>query len=110
MGWETRGGRRYYYQAKKVNGRVVKQYVGSGLEALDWERRDTQRAQVKAERDRLDALDQHVADFSGAVDAAVTEALTAAGYHRHGRGAWRKARRQDQRRARASEGSSTSTP
>jgi hypothetical protein len=100
MSWETPGGRRYYFTAKKVNGRVVKRYVGAGelagamagLEALDRERRQEQRAAVKAERDRLDALDQSVADFSGAVDAAVTKVLTAAGYHRHDRGAWRKRR------------------
>ena len=101
MSWETRAGSRYYYRAKKVNGRVVKQYIGSGevagamagLESLDRERREEQRAEVKAERDRLDALDQRVADLSAAVDAALNDALTAAGYHRHDRGAWRKARR-----------------
>jgi hypothetical protein len=52
MSWETPGGRRYYFTAKKVNGRVVKRYVGAGdlagamagLEALDRERRQEQRA------------------------------------------------------------------
>ena len=101
MAWETRsGGRRYYFTAKKIGGRVVKRYIGAGdlagamasLEALDRERREEQRAAVKAERDRLDALDQRVAELSRAVDAALHAALSAAGYHRHDRGAWRKRR------------------
>ena len=102
MAWETRSssGRRYYFTAKKVNGRVVKRYIGAGdlaeamacLEALDRERREEQRAAVKAQRDRLDALDQRVAELSRAVDAALHDALSAAGYHRHDRGAWRKRR------------------
>ncbi len=47
MGWETRRGRRYYYRACKVNGRVTKAYVGSSpvAEALAW-----QDAQGRAER------------------------------------------------------------
>jgi hypothetical protein len=47
MGWETRRGRRYYYRACKVNGRVTKAYGGSGpvAEFLAW-----QDAQGRSER------------------------------------------------------------
>ena len=35
MSWETRrNGLRYYYEARKVGGKVVKTYVGS--EATEW--------------------------------------------------------------------------
>jgi hypothetical protein len=30
MGWERRRSGRYYYRARKINGRVVKEYVGQG--------------------------------------------------------------------------------
>lgn len=35
MSWEIRGnGRRYYYRVIRQNGRLVKQYMGSGKQAL----------------------------------------------------------------------------
>lgn len=51
MGWEERKGRRYYYKAERVGGRVVKRYVGTGrlaelaarLTALDAEQRKLAR-------------------------------------------------------------------
>jgi len=100
LGWERRGSGRYYYRSERDGERVVKRYFGmgelaaaiAGLEALDRERQEEKRAQDKAERDRLDALDHSVADLSRAVDTVLTEVLTAAGYHRHDRGAWRKRR------------------
>ena len=33
MGWEYRGGNRYFYNARRVGRRVVKEYVGGGLVA-----------------------------------------------------------------------------
>ena len=30
MAWESRGNRRYFYHSAKVDGRVVKDYVGTG--------------------------------------------------------------------------------
>lgn len=33
MGWETRGGHRYFYQKKRENGKVVSKYLGNGLAA-----------------------------------------------------------------------------
>jgi hypothetical protein len=97
MGWE-RG--RYYTRSRKVNGRVVREYVGTGPAAaaaaqMDAERRERRRQealdlqQVKAD---LDALDSTIGDLCEKIDLATRAALEAAGYHQHKRGEWRKRR------------------
>ena len=57
MAWERRQrgkGRRYYYRARKIQGRVVKQYVGIGAEAERAAEADAKaRAERDAERDRV---------------------------------------------------------
>ena len=101
MAWETRGnGRRYYYQASRVDGRVVKRYLGKGdVAALLGQMNDlaAQRRQFKAESDRaeraaLDALQQDVADACELVEQLTRVVLVLAGYHQHDRGQWRKRR------------------
>lgn len=107
MGWETRNGRGdYYTRSRRVGGRVVREYVGSGelawaISILDLaERHDRERAleQRKAEREREDALDAELSDYFGRVEEVARGALEAAGYRRHKRGEWRK-RRADRDRA-----------
>src|SRR5438128_1453499 len=98
MSWETRNGRRYYYQARKVDGRVVKQYVGTGefaqalasFEALGAERRWLEAEAERIERQEWVALDASVKDLCDLSDAIVGVVLALAGYHRHDRGEWRK--------------------
>jgi hypothetical protein len=57
MGWDTRG---YFYFSRRINGRVVREYVGAGLagELADREQaeRDRRRAAVRAARADLDRL------------------------------------------------------
>jgi hypothetical protein len=100
MGWETRGGKRYYYRARKVKGRVVKEYVGTGLigevaGAVDGACR-AERAAVRerrrAERSTLHGLDGAGDRFDRAVEALAWASLVAGGYHRHHRGEWRRRR------------------
>jgi hypothetical protein len=101
MGWETRRGQgRYYTRSRKVNGRVIREYVGTGLVAELAAEQDAEvRAQRLAARERL----QHEAtrwasaaaplnELSQVLDGLTAAALIAAGYHRHHRGAWRKRR------------------
>lgn len=102
MGWETRHRRRYYYRARKVNGRVVRDYVGTGLfaelaadaDAEAQQQRQAQRQAEREERQRLDALDTHLIELHHAIEDLVHATLVLAGYHRHHRGAWRKRREQ----------------
>jgi|ERR1700728_1451816 hypothetical protein len=96
MGWE----RGYYYRVRKVNGRVVREYVGAGraavliaqLDELDREKRAIARAQQKAARASLDALDAPFAKLNEIANLLARAALLAAGYRQHKRGEWRKKR------------------
>jgi hypothetical protein len=101
MGWETRRGQgRYYTRSRKVNGRIIREYVGTGLVAELAAQQDAEaRAQRRAERERL----QHEAakwasatlpltELSRLLDGLTAAALIAAGYHQHHRGTWRKRR------------------
>jgi hypothetical protein len=104
MPWEDRPGGRYYYRAKKIKGRVVKEYVGAGPKAdaaaaEDAHAREVREAQRRATHEQLSALKQEWANpleefnsFSTLCEALVAAALLAEGFHQHDRGAWRKRR------------------
>jgi hypothetical protein len=101
MGWETRRGRgRYYTRSRKVNGRIIREYVGTGLVAELAAQQDAEaRAQRLAERDRLQhesarwaSATAPLSDLSRLLDGLTAAALIAAGYHQHHRGTWRKRR------------------
>src|SRR4051812_4656289 len=97
MGWE-RG--RYYTRSVREGGKVRREYVGTGklaelaaqMDAIFRAQRQQQRAEERAEREELDALDAPLAELDDLADLLVRAALTAAGYHRHHRGEWRKRR------------------
>ncbi len=100
MGWETRSGRRYYYRARKVDGRVVKEYIGTGISveiaALHdrWACQDRAVTAMarRAERAGLEAVDGELADVDHAIEALTRVSLVLTGYHRHNRGNWRRRR------------------
>jgi hypothetical protein len=96
--WERRErGGLYYTRSRKVNGRVVREYVGGGplgqLAALqdEYERRqrEEQAAYWKEEQQDLDALEALVDELSEASDLLVQAVLLASGYRQHKRGEWR---------------------
>ena len=98
MGWESRQrGGLYYTRSRKENGRVVREYIGSGvvgqIAALEDEherrRREEQAAYWREEQQDLDALDAPVNELSEASDLLVRAALLASGYRQHNRGEWR---------------------
>jgi hypothetical protein len=97
VGWDEG---RYYTRSKKVSGRVVREYFGTGrvaelaaqLDALERERRQFDAAALRAEKDDLAALASTVAAVFDRAELIARAALLAAGYQRHKRGEWRKRR------------------
>jgi hypothetical protein len=101
VGWETRSrGGRYYTRSRRVCGRVVREYIGSGETAAiiaaldDRERRENYRrlSVVNVERARLESIDDLVSALSEATDREMRQVLEASGYHQHARGDWRRRR------------------
>src|SRR5262245_5401850 len=94
MGWE----RGYYYRVRKVNGRVVREYIGTGevaevaaqVDALEREERRLEVLAQRHEKDELKALDADLKAMNKQIDLAAQAALLAAGFHLHKRGEWRR--------------------
>ena len=97
MAWD-RG--RYYTRSRRISGRVVREYVGAGcvgelaaqMDALERERRETERAVRRAKRAELEACDAPLNELNDLADLLAHAALVVAGFHRHNRGEWRKRR------------------
>ena len=100
MGWDRKNGRGYYSRSRKVNGRVVRTYVGAGAAgelaaAADALRRADRRAAMEARRAEQASWRAALAplmELSRVADLMARAALLAAGYHRHSRSSWRKKR------------------
>ena|SRR5215217_5954871 len=99
MGWERRErGSLYYTRSRKVNGRVVREYVGTGplaefVALMDTEerlRREEEAAAWREEQKRLEDLAGLVDEFWEDVETIARSALLAAGFRRHKRGEWRR--------------------
>jgi hypothetical protein len=92
---------RYWYRSRRVGGRVISEYRGAGeAGALLAEIDNAEQRQARAERqreragqDEARAVQAALGDLACASDELVAEVLTAAGYYRHQRGAWRRRRR-----------------
>ena len=101
MGWETRRrGGRYYTRSRKVNGRVVREYVGTGLAAeLAAEQDAAERRERAAARERARQIESRdapavaaLAELGRVLDGLAAAVLIGAGYRRHHRGEWRRRR------------------
>ena len=97
MGWERD---KYYTRSRKVNGRVVREYVGAGrvadlaaqLDALDREQRELEWEADRIMRDEATALDEPLDELDALTEGLARGSLLAAGYRMHKRGEWRKKR------------------
>jgi hypothetical protein len=97
VGWDKG---RYYTRSRKVNGRVVREYIGSGevaemvarADALERGCREAAQAARRAQRAELEALDAPLKELNDLADLVARAALVAAGFRQHHRGEWRKQR------------------
>jgi hypothetical protein len=95
-----RNGRPYLYRSVRRNGRVTSEYRGSGedarliaaLESIERDEKDAKRREERSERKQLDDLDRALEELAQRAQALARDALTAAGYHQHDRGEWRRRR------------------
>jgi hypothetical protein len=99
MAWERRGSNLYYYQSKRVDGRVRKKYVGAGEVAQAIARSDetirrsrvVQSERARGELEEARTLVSAGEELCEAADILAVAQLVAAGYHRH-KGQWRMRR------------------
>src|SRR5262249_21777932 len=94
MPWEKRGLQQFYYRSQRVNGRVIKKYLGTGHTAqLAYEkdlRQQEEKKQERAIRKEIEALDHQTNSLRDMTKTLVKAHLLVAGYHQHHRGEWRK--------------------
>src|SRR5947207_12479685 len=98
MALESRGARKFYYQSKRVRGRVRKYYVAGGvagqLSAEHFQELSQERKLLKAKErvnlTRLSSLERLVIDAHKQVGIAAESYLRAAGFHRPAGGVWRR--------------------
>jgi hypothetical protein len=96
MAWDKG---RYYSRSFKVNGRIIRQYIGGGetgrlAAQQDQERRERiklRREAAKRLMSDLKSIDETVTMLCcRRADLAARAAMWAAGYYQHHRGEWRK--------------------
>ncbi|PNW27646.1 UNVERIFIED_CONTAM: hypothetical protein BEN50_21270 [Euhalothece sp. KZN 001] len=99
MSWEQRKDQAYYYRRRRVDGRVVAEYLGRGPHAelaatLDQLERavavaDAERLRLARERDQL--LDQMLGEHLDQLQGATSILLANEGLHQP-KGTWRRKR------------------
>jgi hypothetical protein len=103
MGWEERRGHIYYYRKERQGRRVISNYCGRGelatlfaeVDLLDRQRRKQNAMERQIARNEFADLATDPPELTRLLveaRAAVAAALSAAGYHQHKRGEWRKRR------------------
>jgi hypothetical protein len=104
--WERRErGGLYYTRSRKVNGQLVREYVGGDLlgqlaarmDAEERRKRQQEAAAWKEGREQIEALTAPVEELCEGVEILARAALLVSGYYRHNRGEWRKRREQGDR-------------
>jgi hypothetical protein len=99
--WERRQrGGLYYTRSRKVAGRVVREYIGTGplaelaaeLDAEERWQRGARRRAWREECELMEALEEPIGELCEATEILARATLVAAGYRQHNRGEWRKRR------------------
>lgn len=101
MAWESRNGSgAYYTRSRKIGGRVVREYCGSGeigalyehMDKVDRAERERVRWERQKERERAQEFDTILGGYCELVESSMRDTLQRAGYHQHHRGDWRRKR------------------
>ena len=99
MGWEERNGREYYYQKRRIGGRVVSEYVGAGWladaaatldEIARLERKEARQA-IASEKARALDMDRELDQVGDLIRTFTRADLLLGGYRQH-KGQWRRKR------------------
>jgi hypothetical protein len=100
MAWESRErGGPYYTRSKRVNGQVVREYIGggelarivAGQDAINRSIREAKQKWEQEELDRLAALGDPLGELCEVTEILARAHLLADGYHEH-KGEWRRER------------------
>lgn len=105
MAWEERGNNKYYYRKKKIDGRVISEYVGKGARAqqialLDLKIRQDRKEEsinIRQQKEKFYLFNNQVIQMSLLVDRMVGGFLIIAGFHQY-KGQWRRRRDVNKRR------------
>jgi hypothetical protein len=102
MGWENRErGGHYYTRSRKVDGHVVREYVGGGLvgelaarfDEAEREKCKIEAARVRLELARMEALVAPIVELCEVAEVLYRATLVDGGYRRY-QGKWRRKREQ----------------
>src|SRR5215208_1402826 len=102
MGWENRErGGHYYTRSRKVDGRVVREYVGGGVigelaarfDEAEREKRKIEATMERLERVRVESLVAPVVELCDIAQILCHATLVDSGYRRY-QGKWRRRREQ----------------
>lgn len=99
MAWETRGIRRYLYKSVRTDGKVIRRYLGKGVEAEDLAEQIEQARAARTARREADLADRLRVEETVAIakqawkitELVISASLLAYGYHTH-KGDWRRRR------------------
>lgn len=92
MSWQKQHKKSYYYRSKRINGRVVTEYVGSGQNiAQSIQAEAAQRAAERAALQRYEQIKQQLDECEELVRILTYATLLINGYHQH-KNQWRKKR------------------
>jgi hypothetical protein len=100
VAWEKRGRTGLYYtRSRKVDGRVVREYVGGGMageraaeaDRIDREQREVEALKEKREEQRLQILASPILELCEVAEVLARAHLVADGYRRT-EGHWRRRR------------------
>lgn len=99
MSWERRKrGGWYYCRVRRVNGRLKKEYVGTGpgaelaaqVDALHRHERLAARERQRSRRIRYHRLEDRLQEFCRRADLLARAVLLVRGFYQHHRSEWRR--------------------